>query len=160
MVQSGAEWCNPFNPLSDTMAKTAERVRFTIAVDDDVYEAFSDLAHSSGVSLSRCIGDWLRDTAEAAQMTTIKVQQARRSPQEALDIFIRDGMVPEMLRLMDGGFKSWGRGPGAAGAAAGGPDRREQMATGVAGRRMVPAEPAPPSSNTGGKSPGKTRRSS
>ncbi len=142
------------------MAKTAERVRFTIAVDDDVYEAFVDLAHSSGVSLSRCIGDWLRDTAEAAQMTTIKVQQARRTPQEALEVFIRDGMVPEMLRLQSGGLKTWKRGPGEAGLAVGGPDRREQMASGAAGRRMVPAKPAPPSSNTGGKYPGKTRSSS
>ena len=64
------------------MSTTAERVRFTIAVDADVYEAFADLAQSSGVSMSRCIGDWLRDTAEAAQMTTIRVNEVRKGHQE------------------------------------------------------------------------------
>ena len=61
-----------------------ERTRFTIACDVDVYEAFADLAHVSGVSMSRCIGDWLRDTAEAAQMTAIRVNEVRKSPEEAL----------------------------------------------------------------------------
>jgi hypothetical protein len=76
------------------------RVRFTIAVDPEVYEAFADLAHTSGVSLSRCIGDWLRDTSEAAQMTTLKMQEVRRSPQDAFEAFMRDGIVPEVQRLL------------------------------------------------------------
>lgn len=67
---------------------TTERVRFTIAVDADVYEAFADLAHSSGVSMSRCIGDWLRDTAEAAQMTTIRTNEVRKSHQEIFRDYI------------------------------------------------------------------------
>lgn len=120
-----------------------ERVRFTIAVDQEVYEAFADLAHTSGVSLSRCIGDWLRDTAEAAQMTTLKVQAVRKSPQDAFHAFIRDGFpIPELERVA---ASMWGAGTGRTRSG-----------------RPVPAPPAPadpPSSNTGGKSPGKTRRS-
>jgi hypothetical protein len=113
-----------------------ERVRFTIACDPEVYEAFADLAHTSGVSLSRCIGDWLRDTAEAAQMTTIKLNAVRKSPQQAFEAFIRDGLLPEMSVAM------------AARRGAPAPAR-------------PPSRPAdPPSSNTGGKSPGKTRRQS
>lgn len=111
-----------------------DRVRFTIAVDADVYEAFADLAHSSGVSLSRCIGDWLRDTAEAAQMTTIKLNAVRKSPQQAFEAFIRDGMLPEMERVLAA--------------------RRGAAGT----RQAARAASDPPSSNTGGKSPGKTRR--
>ncbi len=61
----------------------SERVRFTIAVDPEVHDAFADLAHTTGVSLSRCVGDWLRDTAEAAQMVTLKVRDARRSATRA-----------------------------------------------------------------------------
>ena len=136
VVQNGAP---PFaGPLM------TERVRFTIAVDPEVYEAFADLAHTSGVSLSRCIGDWLRDTAEAAQMTTLKVQAVRKSPQDAFQAFIRDGFpLAELERVT---ASMWGVGTGRTRSARPAP---------------APAEPAtsPPSSNTGGKSPGKTRRS-
>lgn len=111
----------------------SERVRFTIAVDQEVYEAFADLAHTSGVSLSRCIGDWLRDTAEAAQITTMKVNAVRKTPQQAFEAFIRDGLVPAVM---------------------------ERMASRPAQRAAGQAELVPPSSNTGGKSPGKTRRGS
>ena len=120
---------------------TNDRVRFTIAVDQDVYNAFADMAHTSGVSLSRCIGDWLRDTAEAAQITTIKLNEVRKSPQEALQAFLRDAIVPGMQKLELEG-RTWGAGPG--GLLKGGPRSGSAV--------------SPPSSNTGGKSPGKTRR--
>lgn len=87
------------------MSTTAERVRFTIAVDSDVYEAFAELAHSSGVSMSRCIGDWLRDTAEAAQMTTIRVNEVRLSHQEIHRLYL-DSQAREIERIMADG-KSW-----------------------------------------------------
>jgi len=124
-----------------------ERVRFTIAVDQDVYDAFADLAHTSGVSLSRCIGDWLRDTSEAAQITTVKLNEVRRSPQEALEIFLRDGMIPEMLRIQQG----W---------RSGSLRRSGSVAPGGDAVASAPrsAQPTPPVSNTGGKSPGKTRK--
>lgn len=100
-----AGWCRvvhnePSQPPPPIMT-ASERVRFTIAVDPEVYEAFSDLAVSRGVSLSRCIGDWLRDTSEAAQITTIKLNEVRRSPAEALQVWLREGLVPETLRIME-----------------------------------------------------------
>jgi hypothetical protein len=125
---------------------TSERVRFTIAVDPEVYDAFAELAHAGGVSLSRCIGDWLRDTAEAAQITTVKMNEVRRSPAEAFEIFIRDGLMPGVQkRLADPEFRAYMAKVEQAGAV--------ERAQPAAGRR-----PVPPSSNTGGKSPGKTRR--
>jgi hypothetical protein len=113
-----------------------ERVRFTISVEPEVYEAFADLSVASGVSLSRCIGDWLRDTAEAAQITTIKVNEIRKSPQDAFAAFIRDGMVPTMVEIR--------RKQGAS--AEGAP-----LSRGASGARGS----HPPSSNTGGKGTGK-----
>ena len=90
---------------------TTERVRFTIAVDADVYEAFAQLAHSSGVSMSRCIGDWLRDTAEAAQMTTIRVNEVRKSHQEVHRLYV-DSTAREIEKIMSGEVgSSWHRGP-------------------------------------------------
>lgn len=117
-------------------ATPSGRVRTTIAVDPEVYDAFAEMAHTSGVSLSRCIGDWLRDTSEAAQITTIKLREVRKSPQDAFDAFMRDAIVPEMLRVM----KNPKRGPGA----------------GVEQPRPALSEaPSPPPSNTGGKVPRK-----
>lgn len=85
-----------------------ERTRFTIAVEPHVYEAFADLAHSSGVSLSRCIGDWLRDTAEAAQMTTVRVNEVRKSHQDIAREFL-SSQGREVERIMRGeGVAVWG----------------------------------------------------
>lgn len=138
-------WCRmvqhfPHLPMND-------RVRFTIAVDADVHEAFADLAQSSGVSLSRCVGDWLRDTAEAAQITTVRVNAVRKSPQDALQVFLRDCIVPGMeeYRLS---AKRWGVGEADGRRGAG----SQEPAT-PALPACAPAQPVPPSSNTGGKSP-------
>jgi hypothetical protein len=129
-----------------------ERIRFTIAVDAHVHEAFADLAHSTGVSMSRCVGDWLRDTAEAAQMTTVKVNAVRKAPADALHVFLRDAILPGMeeVRL-------------AAQRATGGEADVRRVRIGrsqalLAPAAAGPAKPVPPSSNTGGKSPGKPPR--
>lgn len=91
---------------------TTERVRFTIAVDADVYDAFAELAHSSGVSMSRCIGDWLRDTAEAAQMTTIRVNEVRKSHQEIHREYLAS-TAQQIEKIMAGELGStWKAGPG------------------------------------------------
>jgi hypothetical protein len=143
-----------FHPWRKTMN---DRVRFTIAVDPEVHDAFADLAHSSGVSLSRCIGDWLRDTSEAAQMTTIKVNEARKAPEEvvrAYKLLMAQDTLEARARYQQ---TAWGRGHGAAGLPEGQRMSRGGIPGGVAGRKAVPAQPVPPSSNTGGKSPGKTR---
>lgn len=86
---------------------TTERVRFTIAVDADVYEAFAELAHSSGVSMSRCIGDWLRDTAESAQMTTIRVNEVRKSHQEVHRLYL-ESTARQVEKMLSGEVgKQW-----------------------------------------------------
>ena len=120
-----------------------ERTRFTISVEPEVYEAFADLAYSSGVSLSRCIGDWLRDTAEAAQMTTIRVNEVRKSPQDALQAFLRDAIVPGMQAISQSKLT-------ASGAA------RDALlrASGSGGVGALPPRPV----IRGGKSPEKGKR--
>ena len=146
-------------PLTTMAAQPSGRVRTTIAVDPDVYEAFADMAEASGASLSRCIGDWLRDTAEAAQITTVKLREVRQSPQQALQAFIRDGMVPEMLRITrHGAAPTWGVGGtverGRSDGRGRGAAEPQPGAAGATGRALIP-----PSSNTGGKVPGKNPRS-
>lgn len=137
-----------------------ERVRFTIAVDQDVYDAFATMAHAAGQSLSRCIGDWLRDTAEAAEMTTVKLQEVRRLPGDAWqhlqatqEAFTR--AQAEVMPLIQKRYQAsaW---PGAASTVRRGDGTSEPAE--LASRAIASARSArPPSSNTGGKSPGKTR---
>ena len=142
------------------MTTTAERTRFTIAVDPDVYEAFAYLAHTSGVSLSRCIGDWLRDTAEAAQMTTLKVRDARRQPGEAFEAYMRE--VAESLPGIQAKMRETGWGTlAASGSASVVPhgwtkeenDAFQAKSARVFEREQVRKRGVPPSSNTGGKVP-------
>ena len=46
---------------------TAALVRTTISVRPEVLDVFRRLSASSGLSLSKGIGDWLTDTVEAAE---------------------------------------------------------------------------------------------
>lgn len=131
----------------------AEKVRFTIAVDEDVHRAFAEMAHASGVSLSRCVGDWLRDTSEAAHLTTVKLKQVRTSPQEAFQAFNR-AMAEDIPRTAEKiAQTAWGSAAGGRGGfpPAGG--------TATGGSADLPVFASPPPSNTGGKVPQDHRKS-
>jgi hypothetical protein len=137
------------------MTATSERVRFTISVEPEVYEAFADLAVVGGVSLSRCIGDWLRDTAEAAQITTIKLHEVRKTPQEAFAAFIRDGLMPEVARFQAGEAMRKARSTGELSLGGADAVSSRHLTPGSAAPKRTAVAPSPPSSNTGGKVPRK-----
>ena len=123
----------------------SDRVRFTIAVDAEVHQAFSDLAHISGVSLSRLVGDWLRDTSEAAHLTTLKVAQVRRGPKEALEDLLGHSFTGSDLRAIADATGAVSRDHGGFPLAG---------STAILGNGMA-AVASPPPSNTGGKVPRK-----
>jgi hypothetical protein len=56
------------------------RVRTTINVDREVYEIFVGMAASGNMSVGKCIGEWLADTAEGAQFVASKMVEARKAP--------------------------------------------------------------------------------
>lgn len=62
------------------MTKQTERIRTTISVDKEVHQIFVQMAEAGGMSVSRCMGEWLADTAEGAQFVAMKMQQAKQSP--------------------------------------------------------------------------------
>lgn len=121
--------------------ETSERIRLTISVTPEVHQAFQRLATASGISLSRAMGEWLGDTLEAVEFTASKVEEARAAPK----LVMRQmhayalGLADETGTLLD--------------------RVRKGTASGAGKRSAAPEAPVPPSSNTGGKSPGKTRRS-
>ena len=62
------------------MAKQIERIRTTISVDKEVHQIFVAMAEAGGMSVSRCMGEWLADTADGAQFVANKMQEAKDSP--------------------------------------------------------------------------------
>ena len=129
------------HPLRITMS--TDRIRTTITITPEAHEVFSRMAETAGLSLGRCIGDWLTDTLDGAQFVSLKMAEARKAP----SVVMREmhamalGLVDETNRTMaEMREKPAGR-PSEVGGV---PPTRP------AGR---PTRVSPPSSNTGGKVP-------
>lgn len=113
-----------------------ERIRLTISVTPEVHEVFSRMAEAGGMSLGKCMGEWLTDTIEGAQFVAQKMQEARKAPKvvmREMQAFAR-GFVSE-VDTVAAGLRSGQPRTGGSKAAAG------------------QSRPSPPSSNTGGKVP-------
>lgn len=54
--------------------------RTTIPIDAETYEVFKRMADTAGMSVGRCIGEWLADTVDSALFVTQKMQEARQAP--------------------------------------------------------------------------------
>lgn len=111
----------------------ADRIRLTITVTPEVHEVFSRMAEAGGMSLGKCMGEWLADTIDGAQFVAQKMQDARKAPRvvmREMQAFAR-GMVSEVDSMAA--------------------DVRRTGAQGAAAPRS--SHPSPPSSNTGGKVP-------
>ncbi len=149
MVQNAPHCITPL-PLP-----MSQRIRLTITVLPEVHAIFQRMSEASGVSLGKCMGDWLADTAEGAQFVAMKVEEARTAPKTVLR---------EFQAMASGLHSEIGSHIGAMGAggarSAGGPASSATVSE-VLGRIQGKAKAKlPPSSNTGGKSPGKTPPSS
>ena len=98
------------------------RVRVTVPVHPDVLEAFQRMAKVSGLSVGRCMGDWLSDTLDAAQFMTETMEKARSAPKlvaqelHAYALGIGDSTRDLLEELRQKGRADAGRGD-AAGAA-------------------------------------------
>lgn len=66
--------------MKQRIPPTAALVRTTISVRPEVLDVFRRLSASSGLSLSKGIGDWLTDTVEAAEAMADLVEKARSQP--------------------------------------------------------------------------------
>ena len=119
----------------------SERIRLTISVTPEAHEIFSRMAVSMGVSLGRCMGDWLSDTSEGAQFVAQKVEDAKRSPMTVMREL--QSMANGLGEAIQGKADEWRK---ASGTGRGDPAVRGVAAS--SGRRM-PLDP--PLSNTGGK---------
>jgi hypothetical protein len=119
-------------------------VRVSVPVTAEVHEVYSRLAASTSASLGKTMGEWLGDTIEAAQFMASKMEEARAAPQVvmremhayALGLADETGALIENLRKKG----------------------VEERARASEARTAGPRTPYPPTSNTGGKVPKKTRK--
>lgn len=155
----GAERCimhQPYPPLPIMPNAPAKPIRLTISVTPEVHAAFERLAAASGMSMSRCMGDWLGDTLDAVEYTAQLVERARAAPKlvmrevhaYALGLADETGSVLKTMRS-NPSLKTIRE--AVEGKSAGGDGSRSPAQRGAGGR----AAGAPPSCNTGGKVPGK-----
>lgn len=111
---------------------TNERIRTTISLEPEVLEIFKRMADAGNMSVSRCMGDWLTDTADAAQMITLKMEEAKKAPLKVMREM--RAMVAGMGATVDDIEE----------------EVRAHRAVGrVSGTRAGAPLPGPPSSNTG-----------
>ena len=59
-------------------------IRLTITVTPEVHEAFTRMASVSGMSLGRCMGEWLGDTLDGVRMVIGQLERAREAPRQAI----------------------------------------------------------------------------
>ncbi len=94
----------------------SKRIRTTISLPEETLTIFRDMAETSGVSLSQCIGNWLADTSDAAHMVTQQVLASRGLPNKFLsalssltdDSRIELDKVVSMMKEQDGQLKKRG----------------------------------------------------
>lgn len=117
-----------------------ERIRTTISLTPEAYEVFKRMAEAANMSVSRAMGDWLTDTADAAMMVTAKMEEAKSAPVRVMREL--QAMVAGMKTEVDDITEVVRE------------KRRQERGVQHAQRGAAAAPAAvPPSSNTGGKSP-------
>lgn len=119
----------PFPPIP------LKPIRLTIPVDAETHAVFQRLGSASNTSTGRAMGNWLRDTVQAAEYLAGTMEKAKEAPQRvamelhayAMSLTDETG---EILRRVHGAAAEGTRLRGVAAAA---------------------DAPSPPSCNTGGK---------
>lgn len=92
------------------------RVRTTVNVDREVYATFVQMAGLSGMSVSKCIGEWLADTADGAQFVAQKMKEARAAPMlvmremQSMALGLGDAVAADIEAIRKGAAVwRWGR---------------------------------------------------
>lgn len=78
--------------------------RITITIDEEVLSLYKELAHDGRISLSKCINDWLAETAPALAHMTSLIKAAKESPARViagLEVF-HEQIAGELNELRDG----------------------------------------------------------
>lgn len=126
--------------------------RVSVPITPEVLAKFQRFSEASGLSVSKSIGDWLKDTASGLDAMTEILEAHKRSPAQAM---ARLSTYASALQDMTSiALEDMKNGPSPLGEGA--PPAGKSLA--VAKAAMVKAAKPPPSGNTGGKGT-KTKKS-
>ena len=136
-------WCSLVHNGRMSTTTPPPSIRLTIPVEADVHATFQRLAKAGNMSTGRAMGEWLKDTMEAAELMASTMERARAAPKivtaELHAMML--GMTDQTKELMDKFSKMKGASEGASGK------RSAPRPDGPLGALI------PPSCNTGGKVP-------
>lgn len=122
-------------------------LRVTVPLSPEVHDAFVKVAAAQGVSVGRAMGDWLRDTSDAALQMASMVSDIKTKP---FEVALRLSGYASAMSDVSTGLVERIRKQSKVGGAERGPDTgkapRSRSAQKVAGKVLPP-----PVSNTGGK---------
>lgn len=120
-------------------------MRVSVPITPEILAKFQRFSEASGLSVSKSIGDWLRDTVSGLDAMTEILETHRRSPSKAME---RLSTYASALQDMTGqaleGMKTMPAQPREGAPLAG-------KSLAVAQAAMAKAAHIPPSGNTGGK---------
>jgi hypothetical protein len=120
-------------------------MRVSVPITPEVLAKFQRFSEASGLSVSKSIGDWLRDTASGLDAMTDILESHRRSPAQAMEkLTLLASAMQDMTGQALQGMKT---APSPLGEGA--PLAGKSLA--LARAAMVKAALIPPSGNTGGK---------
>jgi hypothetical protein len=127
----------------NTKLSPPSSIRLTIPVDSDVHAIFQRLAKAGNMSTGRAMGEWLKDTVEAAELMASTMERARAAPKVVTAELhaMMLGMADQTKELADKYRKFKG------------PIGAESGSASEAQPPRHAAAPIPPSCNTGGKVP-------
>ena len=120
-------------------------MRVSVPITPDVLAKFQRFSEASGLSVSKSIGDWLKDTASGLDAMTDILEAHKRSPAQAMARLTT--YASALQDMTSGALEGMKRGPSPLGEGA--PPAGKSLA--VARAAMAKAAQIPPSSNTGGK---------
>lgn len=120
-------------------------MRVSVPITSDVLAKFQRFSEASGLSVSKSIGDWLKDTAGGLDAMTEILEAHKRSPAQAMARLTT--YASALQDMTSGALEGMRNGPSPLGE--GVPLAGKSLA--VAKAAMVKAAQIPPSSNTGGK---------
>jgi hypothetical protein len=156
VLRIAAQCCTMLHMNKTLSPPTSKPPRVSVPVTAEVLAVFERLAKAGNMSTGRAMAEWLGDTVEAAELMASTMERARSAPKivtaELHAMML--GMTDHTKELMDKFAKFKGPiDPGAKPGAAGGGKRSATAAApgGASG-------PIPPSCNTGGKVPGKEKK--
>jgi hypothetical protein len=130
-----------------TLFAAVKPLRVTVPITPEVHAVFVRLAGSQGASVGKVMGDWLRDTAGAAEQLAVMLADVKARPLEvATRLSGYASAMSEVSTALVDRIRTESKGGRAEGVPLAGKAPRTRPAQKSAGEVLTP-----PVSNTGGK---------